>query len=131
MRPAGIFCARPGTDPELVAASGDKAGDLDAVLAISTPDIVARDNRTGFAASVFQQGLKSAEGVFVHEGGKTRRILTTDARLAAVRNAALTGFLYPLRDAIRLDTVGRTLVHVAISEDRRPDARLGALLLVR
>ena len=38
---------------------------------------------------------------------------------------------YPVREAVHTKADGRTLVHVGIREERRPEATLGTLLLLR
>jgi hypothetical protein len=76
--------------------------------------------------------LEVAQGVFVHgDAGALERVLTTDAPVAALEDATLVRFLYPLREAVRVARDGRTLVHAGIREARRPEATLGALILVR
>ncbi|MHC5031512.1 MAG: DUF7453 family protein [Planctomycetota bacterium] len=127
----GVFRARPGEATELLVASGDPAVDVSAVLAVSAPDIVAVDGRTAFGARLFD-GAEIAQGVFVHgDAGGLARVLTTDAPVASIPDATLVRFLYPLREAVHVARDGRTLVHAGIREARRPDATLGALILVR
>jgi hypothetical protein len=130
-RAVGVFRARTGGTTELLVASGDPAADVQAVLAVSAPDVVAADGRTAFGARLFD-GLEVAQGVFVHgDAGALERVLTTDAPVAALEDATLVRFLYPLREAVRVARDGRTLVHAGIREARRPEATLGALILVR
>lgn len=126
-RPAGVYCARPGEAPQLLAASGDRARDLDVPLAISGPDVVASEGaRVAFGAALFGSDV---DGVFAHDSSSIERVVTRDARLAARPEAEVVGFPHAIRDAVHAKADGRTLVHVAIRE--RPDAILGALLLTR
>jgi hypothetical protein len=132
-RATAVFRAPPGQDASLLAATGDAAADLDAELGIGPRDVVAGDGaRTAFGASVLRDGLAIATGVFVADGnGSTTRVVTTGAPLAARAKTTVARFLFPLRDAVDVHRDGRTLVHVGLVEERRPDATLGALLLVR
>lgn len=132
-RVTAVFGAPPGQGAALLAATGDAAADLDAELGIGTRDVVAGDGaRTAFGASVLRDGVAIATGVFVAAGdGTTTRVATTGAPVAARPATTVARFLFPLRDAVDVDRDGRTLVHVGLVEERRPDATLGALLLVR
>jgi len=129
---AAVFCARPGEHPVPLVASGDV---IDGVrIAVLTPHVVVdRSGSVAFGAAIYDSaGLPAAEGVFRTPPGELpQRVLSTDARIPSADGALLQGFIYPLRQAIDVDATGRTLVHVGLVEDRRPDATLGALLLVR
>lgn len=130
-RPAAIFCAPPGEPTGLVASYGDPAPELAADLAVKTRDVVADAGRVAFGAGILEGGVEVAEGVFVAGAGGVVRAVTTDAPVAAIEDAAIVRFMYSLREAMDVRADGRTLVHVGIREDRRPDATLGALMLVR
>jgi len=129
---AAVFCARPGEAPMPLMASGDA---IDGVkIAILEPHVVIDGSgRIAFGAMIFDKdGYASATGVFrVAPGEAPERVLSTDATVPAADGAMIKSFLYPLRYAIDVDATGRTLVHVGLIEARRPDATLGALLLVR
>lgn len=120
-----IFRAPAGGPAQLVAQTGDTAGDLGVPLSVLSNAIVA-DERIAFGARI---GVE--EGVFIAGSAGIERILTTDARLTPIEGATIERFMYPMRDAISAKLDGRTLVHIGIREDRRPSATLGALLLVR
>jgi hypothetical protein len=95
--------------------------------------VIDRSGKVAFGAAIYDAaGLPAAAGVFrTAPGEQPRRVLSTDARVPAAGGALLRNFLYPIRDAIDVDAAGRTLVHAGLVEDRRPDATLGALLLIR
>lgn len=120
-----VFRAPAGRPAQLVARTGDPAGDLEVLLSILPREVVGGE-RVAFAAQV---GVE--QGVFLDGVAGVERVLTTDARLLPLPDATIERFLYPLRDAISSKSDGRTLVHIGIREDRRPSATLGALLLVR
>jgi len=128
---AALYAAAPEGAPELLAADGDPAGDLDATLRLLPEDAVAAGPRAAFGARVDEAGAVVATGVFTRDAAGVARVLTTGAPLAALPGATIAGFLYPLREAMHVRADGRTLVHVGIREARRPEATLGALLLVR
>jgi len=125
--PEGVFAKHT-----VLAASGQRAAGLDGDLRISARDVVGGEaGQAAFGALVYRDSEPVAGGVFVRDAAGIRRVLTTGARLVPVDGATVAGFLFPLRVAIRFKPDGRTLVHVGIREERRPDATLGALLLVR
>ncbi len=127
-----IYCARPGDAPELLAADGAEAAG--ALLSISTKNVVAGENgNTAVGAHLFEEGALAphAEGVFVHDGTELRCILTTNAEVASLPNTTVVSFPIPIRNAVHVRADGRTLVHTGLREDRRPNATLGALILVR
>ena len=129
---AAVFCARPGEAPVPLVASGDIVDG--ARIAVLAPHVVVdRSGKVAFGAAIYDAaGLPAAEGVFRTAPGEApRRVLSTDALVPAADDAYLTGFLYPLRQAIDVDESGRTLVHAGLIEGRRPEATLGALLLIR
>ncbi len=131
-RQTAIFCAND-TGTELLAGSGDPIEKMPASIAVSSRDIVASaDGAAAFAGFVINKGLNIAAGVFVKEPtGGVERVVTTNARLTAIPEGRITGFLYPLRDAMDITGQGRVLVHVGIELDRQPGARYGALVVTR
>ena len=87
--------------------------------------------RAAFGAWLLLDGGGEAFGVFSGGAGAPARLLTTSAPVAALANTTVSGVLCPVRDAIHAKADGRTLIHVGLKETRRPEATLGALLLVR
>jgi hypothetical protein len=131
-RPAAVYGARPGEPARLLAATGDAVPGLEADLFVALGGAIAGDGaRAAFKASLGIDGVKAGEGIFVGDGSTITRILTTDAPVAGLANTSVRGFLHDPRIGTSVRDDGRTLVHVGLREDRRPDATLGALLLVR
>ena len=131
-RQAAIFCSNDaGT--EMLAGTGDPIERMPASVAVSSRDIVAStDGATAFAALVVDRGLNIAAGVFVKQPtGGVERVVTTNARLTAIPDGRITGFLYPLLEAMDIASQGRALVHVGIELDRQPGAKYGALVVTR
>ena len=95
--------------------------------------VIDGSGKIAFGAVLFDDaGLPAANAVLrVAPGEAPVRVLSTDALVPAADGALLRSFLYPLRSAIDVDSKGRTLVHVGLVQARRPEATLGALLLVR
>ncbi len=132
-RGAGIFAARAGEPPALLAGDGLVASGLPHPLAPLVRDAVSgAGGAAAFAAAVFRDGERIATGVFLSDGrGGARRLLTTDARVPTLEPSRVIGFEYELRDAVRVAADGRVLVHARLRLDRLPDASLGALILLR
>jgi len=125
-----IFCARPGAAAELLAADGAEAAN--AVLSLSTRDVVAAGGgHTAVGAHLFAPDATTphAQGVFVHENGALRCVLTTNAGVEGLADTTVASFPIPIRQAVHVREDGRTLVHAGLKESRRPDATLGALIL--
>ncbi|MHC4939445.1 MAG: TolB-like translocation protein [Planctomycetota bacterium] len=114
-----IYCARPGEAPMPLARDT-------ASVRIREADVVADGAQVAFGASQSDGEL----AVYRIAAGGPERVMSTDAPVPAV-DAALRRFPIPLGEAIDIDATGVTLVHAGLVEQRRPDATLGALLLVR
>lgn len=120
-----VYCARPGEPPVPVAAST-------ASYRIREADVVADGARIAFGASLLEAGNVAELAVYrVRPGEQPERVMSTDAAVPAAGNAWLRSFPIPLGEAIDIDGNGVALVHAGLVESRRPDATLGALLLVR
>lgn len=128
---SAIFCARPGASAQALVASGERVDGV--AIAVLQTDIVADQNgHVAFGAALVEGGLVVAHGVYrVAPGKAPERVVTNDALVTATGGAHLRSFLYPLRAGIDVSSDGSTLVHGGLVEARRPDATLGALLLVR
>jgi len=132
-RTSAIFCARPGQPVEMLAATGDTAGDLGLPMAVSYSEVVATVGGGAIFAGVIRDPAQSGEiGVFTvtPEQGIERRI-TTNARVTGIDGGTVTEFLYGLREAMDFADDGRTLVHVGVELDRQPGATYGVLIRSR
>jgi len=132
-RSAGIFLARQGAPPALLAGDGLVASGLPHALApLAREAVSGGEDVAAFAAAVFRDGERIATGVFLSDGiGGARRLLTTQARAPTLDPSIVIGFDYELRDAVRVAADGRVLVHAMLRLDRLPEASLGALILLR
>jgi len=115
-----VYCAPPGEPPVLVASSGPD-------YRIRESEVVVDGARIAFGATTPEW-----DAVYrIAPGEAPERLMGTDGAVPAAGGAALQSFPIPLEIAIDIDGNGRTLVHAGLVEARRPDATLGALLLVR
>ncbi|MHC4449429.1 MAG: hypothetical protein ACYS0E_04685 [Planctomycetota bacterium] len=120
-----VYCARPGESPVPVAASTP-------AYRIREADVVADGARIAFGANLTEGANLAELAVYrVRPGAQPERVMSTDAAVPAAGNALLRSFPIPLGEAIDIDGNGVALVHAGLVESRRPDATLGALLLVR
>ncbi|MHC4952895.1 MAG: hypothetical protein ACYTGZ_03330 [Planctomycetota bacterium] len=129
---AAIFCARPEEAPMPLVETGERV-DGDRIAILEEHIVSDRAGQVAFGGVSFDDnGLVLAEGVFRIAPGKApERVLSTDAEVLGTGGAQLRAFAYPLRQAMDVAENGATLVHAGLVEARRPEATLGALLLVR
>jgi len=115
-----VFCARPSELPVSVATDGPG-------YRIRENEVVVEGARIAFGAA----GATWDAVYRVEPGRAPERLAGTDGVVPAAGGAALASFPFPLAAALDLAPDGTALLHAGLVEARRPDATLGALLLVR
>ncbi len=130
---AAIFCARPDGTTELVWKDGLAIPELGgAIIGLEPAAVTAASNgAAAFGVNVFWDGVVAARGVFAFDETTTKRVVTTTSRLAAAADVTLTSLPNPTGTTTHRTADGRTLVYTGLTQDRRPNATLHALILVR